>query len=96
MKKEKMITRTIYVTDFQVMIANTTDRTVSTTCLSVTSADSLTEKQLTEAITAQLPENTVFVMIENRTVREQLYGMTEADFIKYAKILPPRTKVETD
>ena len=94
MRKEKLITRTIYLTDFQIMVANTTDRKVTTTCCTIPSADSLTEKQLNAAITEQLSENTVLVMIENQTVREQLYGMTEQDFMKYAKIMPPRTTKE--
>ena len=94
MRKEKMITRTIYVTDFQVMVANTVDRTVSTTCCTIPSADSLNEKQLNKAIAEQLPDNTVLVMIENQTVREQLYGMTEQDFMKYATIMPSRSTRE--
>ena len=94
MRKEKMITRTIYVTDFQVMVANTLDRTVTTTCCSVPSAEALNDKQLNKAIADQLPENTVLVMIENKTVREQLYGMSEQDFMKYAKVLPPRSNKE--
>ena len=94
MRKEKLITRTIYLTDFQIMVANTTDRTVSTTCCTIPSADSMNEKQLNKAIADQLPENTVLVMIENQTVREQLYGMTEQDFMKYAKVMSPRSTKE--
>ena len=31
------------------------------------------------------------VHIKSKRVEETLYGMTEAEFLKYAKILPPRT-----
>ena len=31
------------------------------------------------------------VMIKEITENETLYGMTEEDFLKYAKVLPPRT-----
>ena len=35
------------------------------------------------------------VSISGYEVKETLYGMTEAEFIKYATVLPPRDSKET-
>lgn len=34
------------------------------------------------------------VHIQSKTVKETLYGMTEAEFMEHAKVLPPRTTAE--
>ena len=36
------------------------------------------------------------VMINSITDKETLYGMTEVEFLKYAKELPPRTKDDNE
>ena len=96
MKKEKMVTRTIYTTNFTVIAVNVVSREVKDMTVSVPSADSFTEKQIEKVIQCLLPEDFKSVGITGRTVTEQLYGMTESDFIKYAKVMPPRTKQETE
>ena len=40
--------------------------------------------------------NLRYVYVKSAEVVETLYGMTEAEFIKYAKPLPPRAKSEAD
>ena len=35
------------------------------------------------------------VHIQSKKVTETLYGMTEAEFMEYARVLPPRTAEET-
>ena len=47
-------------------------------------------KLTTEGINAKA------VMIDSITDKETLYGMLESEFIRLAKVLPPRTKEETE
>lgn len=91
MRKERMITRTITQTIATVMAIDVTNSEVSIfeTKIGGTYADSdLLEalKKIHETDTYKL------VHIESNTTEELLLGMTETDFIKYATVLPPRTK----
>ena len=47
-------------------------------------------KNLDEAVKTQLDDGQVFVKIEDKTINDVLMGMTEEDFIKYARVLPAR------
>lgn len=50
------------------------------------------EKDMLKAAKKVAETDTVKVVsVVHSTVTETLYGMTEADFIKYAKPMPPRT-----
>lgn len=90
MRKEKMITRTIYVTIYEVMAVNLDITEVETLDVAVPSADAISPKKLPEVIDRLLPPDYKFVMIEGEKVEEKLYGMTETDFLTYAHELPPR------
>lgn len=92
MRKEKLITRTITVTTAEFMCVD-----VVTANVEVITAE-LTGKLDTEtALKAykSTVETDVFKVVACQSVNytEQLYGMTEKQFIEYAKVLPPRTKI---
>ena len=74
----------------QILRANMETLKVETKEVHITGYNTLTEKQLNKAITSELSDNEKFVNAEAVGVDEVLYGMPEQDFIKYAKVLPPR------
>ena len=49
-----------------------------------------------KAIKASVPDGKMFVSVTGQTITETLYGMSEVEFIKLAKVLPPRTAKETE
>lgn len=90
MARERMVTRTIVSTDYVVMVVNMETKQVENVDVSIPSADSLTEKKKEQLIKAALPEGKMFVSIIGQALKETLYGMPESEFIKLAKVLPPR------
>ena len=69
---------------------------VETIEVTISSAETITTKALDKAIRNAIPTGKLFVQTVSSKHVETLYGMTEADFIKFAKVLPPRTKVDTE
>lgn len=96
MARERMITRTVATAEYVCMTVNTTTRKVEDIRVSIPSGMTMTEKARQKAITDALPETNTLVQITSEYVKEILYGMTEDDFIKYAKVLPPRTKSDSE
>ena len=94
MARERMVTRTVVAVNYTVMVVNITDRSVHDLLITIPSGDILTDKAREKAIKERLTENQMFVSITGETTTETLYGMTEQEFIKLAKVLPPRTKTE--
>ena len=94
MARERMITRTVFTTNYNVMVVNMENKSVENISISIPSGDILTDKAREKAIKAMIPEGKTFVTITGETTSETLYGMTEQEFIKLAKVLPPRTKTE--
>lgn len=95
MKKEKLITRTIVVSNCEFMCVD-----VETANVEVIKAE-LTGKLDNETalkIYKSTVESETFKVVACQSISytEQLYGMTEREFIKHAKILPPRKTAETD
>ena len=94
MAKERMVTRTLTITTVEVM---TVDVTTATTGKSV--YDIVGDHTFDTALSAvkELYETDTIkiVTITDLVLNDYLYGMPESDFIKTAKILPPRntTKV---
>lgn len=95
MRKEKLITRTIVVSNCEFMCVD-----VETANVEVITAE-LTGK-LDNETALKLYKSTVesdtfkVVACQSIDYTEQLYGMTEKEFIKHAKILPPRKTAETE
>ena len=89
-----MITRTVISTNYSVMVVNMESKSVESITVSIPSGDTMTGKAREKAIKAMIPDGKLFVSITGETTTETLYGMTEQEFIRLAKVLPPRTKAE--
>lgn len=85
-----MITRTVVSTVFTVMAVNQSTMAVESVSVSIPSADSMTDAKQVEAVKSNLPDGYLFVQITGKMEQETLYGMTEEEFIRLAKVLPPR------
>ena len=97
MARERMVTRTITSTTYKVMSVNTETCEVSILPYA-TSEDFLDDEKALKFLRKKYETDTVkLVKIESIETTEQLYGMTELEFLQYAKLLPPRgTKVGTE
>lgn len=95
MRKEKLITRTITVTTAEFMCLDTETANVEVITGQLTGkVDNATALKMYKAIAET--ETFKVVACQSISYTEQLYGMTEKEFIEHAKILPPRKTVETD
>lgn len=54
------------------------------------------EKKLEKVVSADMPDGIKFVAIVDSVVKQNIYGMTEADFLKYAHILDENRKIVDD
>lgn len=91
MARVPMVTRTIPTTVVDVFCVNTVDR--STFEQSITLPRTYKDEvKMMKAIEKVLDGEPIkAVSITGYEVQETLYGMTEADFIKAATVLPPRS-----
>lgn len=94
MARERMVTRTVNSTVFDCMVVDSDSKQVETIQVTISSADTMTDKALDKAIRNAVPVGKLFVQVISSKQVETLYGMSEQEFIKYAKVLPPRTKAE--
>jgi hypothetical protein len=94
MARVAMVTRTMLTTQVNVLCLDTekvepfnTDLTLAGTFKD--------QKGLMKAVSGQIDnDKQKAVKVVSATTVETLYGMTEDDFIKNAKVLPPRTASE--
>ena len=96
MARERMVTRTIATVEYVCMTVNTVTRQVEDITVSIPSGMTMTEKARQKAIISALPETNTLVQVTSETVKETLYGMTEEQFIKLARVLPPRSKADSE
>ena len=96
MARVRMITRTVVSTVFTVMAVNQSTMAVESVDVSIPSVDSLSDAKRIEAIKSNLPDGYLFVQITGKQEVETLYGMTEEEFIRLAKVLPPRASKTED
>lgn len=95
MARERMVTRTVSQTTYTVMCLDTTTAEVSKRDFALggnldnNAALKLLRKR-------EETDNLKLVAIVATRNDEILYGMPEADFIRYAKVLPPRTAADGD
>lgn len=86
----RMVTRTVRANVFEVMTVNTETKEV--TNIDVTVSAMLDTKSTEKAIRKVVEvDNIKAVMWAAKGVKEVLYGMPEEDFIRLAKVLPPRS-----
>lgn len=90
MARIPMVTRTIPTTVVSVFCVNTEDRTTFEQSITLprTYKDDTKLMKAVEKVLEGEPIKAVSIIASE--VHETLYGMTEADFIKSAKVLPPR------
>lgn len=97
MKKEKMITRTVLITEVSAMVINKETLEVGETTVSINKV--FKKPELLENATSEyidkLDLNLKLVSIVHTEEKEILYGMPESEFIKNSTILPPRTKKDS-
>lgn len=97
MARKPMVTRTLLTTKANVMCLNILTGEAENKLVTVprTYKDN---KALLKAVAPiiEADENIKAVHIVDSEVIETLYGMPEADFMKYATVLPPRGTSEAD
>ena len=93
--KDRMITRTIESYEVTCLYANVKAMTIGECCLSISGStpESKLDKESRKAFDASpvygTGEFAYISMKEYRKVSE-LYGMSETDFMRHSKLLPPR------
>ena len=94
MARERMVTRTVIVTEVKVMCVEVTTAQVQIATYQL--SGSYDSKDSVLKAIKKLYETDTFkcVAVEESTELEVLYGMPEIEFIKLAKVLPPRGSKE--
>ena len=90
MRKEKMVTRTITKVTFSVMVVNTNDGNKVETVQVVTGEPTVEGDKLDKYVSSKLPTGLLFVKIVSKDTIDELYGMTESEFMVHAVRLPDR------
>lgn len=90
MAKMRMVTRTVKVTKVNVMCLDIEKGEAFNECATISGVFDSSEKLL-KACKAALDTDTekAVAIVEKKEI-EQLYGMSEQEFINIAKLLPPR------
>lgn len=91
-----MITRTVDVTRAEVMTLDVSNAEVFTTTYEVTGIFKDNEAVLKAVKKMYETETFKCVAVTGVETVERLYGMLESEFIKIAKVLPPRFKAEAE
>lgn len=95
MARERMVTRTVSTTTVDVLVINIETAEVDTKSFVLGQNMVKDEKTMLNNAQKMLDDETgttlwKCVAIKNIKEEETLYGMAEQDFLKYAKVLPPR------
>lgn len=90
MARKRMITRTVEQTTAKVMTLDVTTAEVQVRTYDI--GGQYTDEELLKKLQKLFQTGTLkLVHIESQTCKEVLLGMEEEDFIRLAKVLPPRT-----
>ena len=92
--RERMVTRTVVSNKYEALVVDMATLKAEMIEIVIPSGEALTDKALDKALRANTPEGKTFVNATATGKIETLYGMSESEFIKLAKVLPPRTKSE--
>ena len=90
MARIPMVTRTVTMTTAKVLCVNTATRTMEETIYTVNGFYDSDEDLLKVLQKSNQTETTLLVQIVSHETFDQLYGMTEAEFIKLATKLEHR------
>ena len=96
MARERMVTRTVVVTVTEVMCLDVTTAQVQIKEIEISGAFDNKENMLKAIKKVHETDTFKCVAVQNAFEKEVLYGMKEIDFIKLAKVLPPRTSSNQD
>lgn len=92
MGRAKMVTRTVVGTELEVMIFESTTNEV-TTITQIIGGQYADGAKLLKAAEKAINSDTVKVLkVVTSKPADKCYGMTEVDFLKYAKELDPKTR----
>lgn len=90
MARKRMVTRTVEQTTAQVMTLDVTTAEVQVRTYDI--GGKYTDEDLLKKLQKLFQTDKLkLVHIESQTCKEVLLGMDEEDFIRLAKVLPPRT-----
>ena len=91
MARVRMVTRTITETKVEVMVCNIETATVETEVYTLC-GDFTDDKDIIKYLEKHYQrDNAKFGAVNSKFTIEQLYGIEETEFIKLARVLPPRT-----
>ena len=90
MARERMVTRTVMVTTVGVMCLDVTTAEVQIKNFEMSGTFTDFETALKSVKKVHETDTFKCVAVQHMTEKEVLYGMREIDFIKLAKVLPPR------
>lgn len=90
MARERMVTRTVTQTSAEVMTIDVTTAEVQICEYTIGGTYDSNEILLKKLQNLFQTETFKLVNINSTTVEDLLLGMTEEDFIRYARVLPPR------
>lgn len=95
-RKEKMVTRTFDITEVTYMAINLESKQIET--LTATVAGKITDNEEALATVRKVNPNAKIVpsVVSALNNYEELYGMTESEFLKHSKKLPPRAKIDEE
>ena len=97
MARERMVTRTVLVTKVQVICLNVEKVETKIETYELSGVYTSTEQVLKALKKLHETETFKLVAVQELVENEVLYGIPEAEFIKIAKVLPPRgTKASDD
>ena len=90
MAKERMVTRTLTITTVEVMTVDIATATTGTDRFDIV-VDRTFDRALKAVKELHETDTLKIVTITDLVLNDYLFGMPESDFIKMAKVLPPRT-----
>ena len=93
MARVRMVTRTVDVTVAEVMQIDVNTAEVKIVIYELPGKFTDNDAIL-KSINNDIPVSIKAVAVQSVNTKEVLYGMPEIDFIKMAKVLPPRTQTE--
>ena len=96
MAREKMITRTVTQTTAEVMTIDVTTAEVQIRDYTIGGTYATNEILLKKLQKLFQTDTFKLVVINSTSVEDLLLGMTEDDFIRYARVLPPRNTKESE
>lgn len=89
MARESVVTRTIETTKATVKVANLTTSTIEDVTVTLPRTYK-NDEAIMKAVSKTLPAHQKPLTVVAAEVNSDIYGMTETDFLKYAKVMPAR------